>query len=143
MSDREEAHVRRRTPSRPRSAGTLLLVALAAVASAACDCVYDFSLQGRAVVAGRLDTFQYRTCYEEDGCDPWTNVYRRTNVELMDEDAGAASPATFLYQVFAGGNGSRCERPSRVHFRMEGCRELSVPVTSDRMEQDIELVCSP
>lgn len=130
---------------RSRRAAAVAVVALGlGVGSAAggalgCDCVYDFRMSGRAAIP-RTGDLVARACYEDE-CDAWASAH--VGYGYVAPDAGPNDPRSVTYDVHAGGNGSRCMRPSRIELRLEGCEPITtVATTSDHMkDQDIELLC--
>ena len=105
---------------------TTLLATLAAglvSASSACDCLYHFTITGKLTSDCGLDQPQARACFD-DACLMWREI---------------DSEGSFEY--WAGGNGSECERPSRIEFRAKGTAVVAVTPTSDRVETDVHLTC--
>ena len=102
-----------------------LLTAGLIAASSACDCIYSFTLSGNLTSDCGLDQPEVRACFDED-CQGWQ---------------GTRSPSEGRYEYSDGGNGSECERPSRIELRAKGTAVSVVTPTSDHGEADVHLTC--
>lgn len=94
------------------------------VMSAGCDCLYSFRMSGYLTSDCGLVNPQGRDCYG-DSCEGWQNIER-----------GGGT-----YELYAGGNGSECKRPSHIELRAEGTDVITVVPDSDDVRLDIHLTC--
>jgi len=109
-------------------------VVLLTGASLGCDCLRSYRIGG--VVTATSGVVEGRACFDDD-CEPWGEL-------AAASDAGTELVAR-PYSMVGGGNGSRCEYPTRYEFRAPGCETVSLPVSysdsSRKLVQDVTLTC--
>lgn len=125
-----------------RSLPLLAFAPLAAGVAAACDCLYSFHLNGTVTMSGPPKTLVARDCYGSE-CGTWQTAFKDVLDDGGTPGGAPAGTRAVAYGIYSGGNGSRCERPSRIEFKADGCTSVSVVPTSDAMRHDFTMSCAP